>query len=272
MVNIWRDAFAPTSLGTSVTSTTLNGGADYNVTQKAGALLEVIPQVAQTGALTAAEAMMIRSEATSSAIPTLTPKEFVFSAGLGGLGTFAFAQTPLLQARKYNTVLPRSTTPITFLGEAQIANTVAPEMNMELVFTDGGPTGPEQFYLAPAAETNTGTAAANVAGNDITINGGTALNWLSVVLTNGVVTASETFEARAEFASTNYINVPSPVRIQAQTIAAALGTAVAVATTGDSWRQVYIPIGNTCLINTSLDLDEAQTATGNFICQVGYLK
>ena len=272
MVNMWYDAIGPASLGTGVTRTTLNGGNDYSVTQKAGALLKVTWEVTETGAFTAAEDLMIRAVTTSSSIPTMTQKELVQSFGNGGLGTFAFVQTPLQRQFTFNTRLPYAVTPITFAGEAQIANTVAPEMGFEVCLTDGGPDGPEQFYLAPANETNTGTAAANAAGNDISLNGYGSINWLSVVMTAGTVTASESLEGRAEFASPNYINVPSPQRIYAQTIAAGLGTAVALAATGDTWRPVHIPIASTCLINTSFDLDEALTATGNFICQVGMLR
>lgn len=272
MVNFWSDAIAPTSIGTGVAKTTLNGGNDYSVSQKVKALIEVTPEAISTGALTAAESLMLRLIAESPAIPSLSPKEYVFSAGQGGLGVFNYAAHPLLVAKEYNTVMPGQTTPVTFSGQAQIANTVAVEMSVDLTFTDGGPLGPEQFYTAPQNETNTGTSAAEAAGNDITINGGSIINKLGVVITPGVVTASESYEGRATLSSTNFINVPSPQRWSAQSIATGLGTTTAVAIQADRWKKVTIPIGNSFVGNTSFILDEALTATGNFIVQVGYLK
>ena len=272
MVNIWHDAVAPTSVGTSVTRTVLNGGVDYNAPQVAGALLRFTPEVIETGAMTAAESMMIRSVASSASIVNMVQKEFVQSYGNGGLSTFQFALAPLLREFVFNTTLPRAVTPITFSGEAQIVNTVAPEMGFEVTLTDGGPDGPEQFFLAPANETNTGTSAANAAGNSLTLNGYRMINWLSVVLTPGVVTASESYEGRAEFASANFIGVPSPQRIYAQSMATGLNTPISVATAGDRWTQCRIPIPTSCTVDTSLNLDEALTATANFICQLGLLK
>lgn len=272
MANFWTDDFAPTSIGTGVAKTTLAGGADYNVSQKAGALIQVVSNVAQTGAMTAAESMMVRSIIESPAIPSITPKEWVQSFGLGGLGTFTFGLAPMLTATPIQTPLPYATTPITFSGQAQIANTVAAEMNMELTFSSGSPTETEYFYDAPDNETNTGTAAGNVAGGDITINGGARLCTVSCVVTPGVVTASESFNVRGELASTNFLGVPSPQRWAAQTIASALGTTTSVGVPADRRVNVNIPIGNTFLGNTSIDLDEAQTATGNFIIWVGFKK
>lgn len=272
MANFWVDAFAPTSLGTGVAKTTLNGGADYNVSQKAGALIQVVPQVAETGAFTAAESLMIRSILESSAIPTITPKEWVQSFGLGGLSTFQYVQAPILRATPIQTAVPHATTPITFSGQAQIASTVAPEMNMELTFSDGSPTDSEFYYTAPANETNTGTAAGNAAGNDITINGGSYLCQLYCIVTSGTVTASESYEVRGNLSSTNFLGVPSPQRWSAQTIATGLNTPISVGSASDRVVNVHIPIGNTFTGQTAIDLDEALTATGNFIVGVSYKK
>lgn len=271
-VKFWSDAFAPTSLGTGVAKTTLNAGATYPVPQQAGALIEVTPQVSETGAHTAAESLMIRWIIESNDIPTITPKEWCTTGALGGLGTFAFTQTPMLQAFPINTALKYATSQLTISGQAQIANTVAPEANMEFVFTDGAPLGDEQFYIAPTNETNTGTAAGAVAGNDITINGGSAINWMYGLVTPGVVTASEDIEGRAQLSSVNFIGVPSPQTVLVQSIAAGLGTAVAVAIPADRRQKRLIPIGQSFIGNTTFQLDEALTATGNFIIGVGYLK
>lgn len=270
--NFWTDAIAPTSLGTGVANTTLNGGVSYSVSSKAGSLIEITPEVVSTGAHTAAEALMIRSGANSVDLPTITPKDYVFSGALGGLGTFAFAMYPTLRAMPYNTPLKYSTSNVNFTGECQIANTVAPEMLVDLTFSSGGPLGPEQYYTAPANETNTGTAAGFVAGNDITINGGRVLNMISCVLTNGVVTASEDIHGRGQMSSVNFIGVPSPLVYVSQPIAAALGTAVAVAIPGDRIKKINVPIAPSFVGNTAFNLDEALTATGNFINWVGYLK
>lgn len=272
MVYYWYDAIAPTSLGTGVALTQLNGGVDYPISQKANVLLEITPSVISTGALTAAESLMIRSLAVSPSIPTITPKEFVASYAMGGLGTFSVANHPPLRAYKYNTITNFANVGITLQGQAQIANTVAPEMTLTMRFTDGGPDGVEQYYLAPANETNTGTAAGQVAGNDITLNGFRQINMMGGVLTPGVNTASESFGVRGELTSTNFGPVPSPQRFSLQSLAMALGAAVSSIDVGDKWYPSTIPIGASTIVNTGIQLDEAQTATGNFILQVGILR
>lgn len=268
----WSDAFAPTSLGTGVSKTTLNGGAAYSVSAKASYLIEATPEVTETGAHTAAESMMIRWIAESDSIPSITPKEWVTTGALGGLGTFASVMYPVLKAYPFNTRTGKATVNITFSGQAQIANTAAVEGLLDLTFTDGGPLDTEQFYIAPANETNTGLTAGEVAGNQITINNGSAINMLMGNLTTGVVTASEDVHGRYQLASSNFITVPSPQRWVAQPIGAALGSAVAVAIPADRVKKCWIPIATSFTGDTAFQLDEALTATGNFIVGVGYKK
>lgn len=268
----WMDALTPSSLGTGVTRTTLNNGNAYSMSAKVGALVEVVPELVETGAHTAAESFMVRSVTSSDSLPNLVPKQFVFSGSMGGLGVFAFTNVPMLQSYVFNSAMRYQATNITFEGECQIANTVAPEMSLTLVLTDGGPMGPEQFYTAPANETNTGTSQGETAGNDITINGGRTINQVYCILTPGVITASEDIHGRGTISSSNFKGVPSPQRFHAQPIAAGLGTAVSVAIPGDRRWKTNIPIENSFVANTSFLLDEALTATGNFIVGVGYLK
>ena len=49
------------------------------------------------------------------------------------------------------------------------------------------------FYDSVANETNTGTAATTVSGENLTINDGTFLETITPVLVNAVVTAQESF-------------------------------------------------------------------------------
>ena len=135
-----------------------------------------------------------------------------------------------------------------------------------------GPTETEYFYEAPDNETNTGTAAGAVAGGSITINGGKKLVNGYCVVTNGTVTASESYEVRGILDSTNFQGVPSPLRWNAQTIATGLNTPISVGSAGDRWVNWNIPIGNTFLGDTSIVLEEALTATGNFIVGVAFKK
>ena len=272
MARTWSDAIAPTSLGTGVTATDLNGGAVFSMPAPAKSLIEIFVEAISTGALTAAESLMLRSITSSTTLTSMVQKEFVGAYALGGLGTFTVANHPLLMAKPFNTKLPGATTPVLFQGQAQIANTVAPEMGIEMTLSEGPPLMEEQFYIAPANETNTGTAAGQADGNDITINGGRMINMLGIVQTPGVVTASESHHGRMVLASANFDNVASPQRMYAQPIAVALGAAIGVLNMGDRWKKVEIPIKNTFLGTTAYLQDEAQTATGNYIVQLGYLK
>lgn len=266
------DALPRTSLTTGVTAQNLNGGNDYSLSSKAGALIEVIPDVSSTAAHTAGESYMIRSMTTSDSITSITPKEFIFSGAMGGLGTFPVTISPMLEARVFNTALRYATNKLKFQGEAQVANAVAPEMTLGLVFTEGGPLAREKFYEAPDNETSTGTTAGEVAGNDITINGGRRIIAANSIVTPGTVTASEDIASRGFLKSTNFDGPPSPQTWPNPTIAVGLGTAIGVAIPKDAWWKVEIPIESSFVANTGLNLDEDLTAAGNFIVQVMYEK
>lgn len=269
----WIDALPSTSLGTGVASTQLNGGSDFQVPSGAGVLVEITPEIVSTGAHTAGESHMIRSITTSPDITTIVPKQFVFSGALGGLGTFDFTMAPILTSYAFNTALMRSTDRLAFNGQPQIANTVAPEMSLSLTFGSGGPMpGGECYYSAPAAETSTGTAAGNVAGNNLEINSGNYIDQVYSILTPGTVTASEDIHGRGQLASSDFLNVPSTHRFHAQPIAAGLGTAVSVAIGRDRWNAVHLPINRSFVGETSFNLDEALTAAANFIVGVRYKK
>lgn len=269
----WTDAVKGTSLGTSTAVTTLFAGANYSVPKSAGALIEYTPTLGINGAHTAAESMLIRSVTISPDIASITPKEFNFTGAIGGLGTFASVMYPTQIAYPFQTRLSYATNNITFQGQAQVANTVAPLMGFQLKFTDGGPlSAKEQFYTAPTSSTSSGTSAGQVTGGTITINNGMAINLFGGCFTPGVVTASEDLIGRYQVVSQNFTSVPSPQTMSAQTVGAGLGAAVAEMIPRDRREEVFWRIGNSFTGTAQLQLDKTLTAAGNFNVWVGYLK
>ena len=64
----------------------------------------------------------------------------------------------------------------------------------------------EMFYDSVANETNTGTSATTVSGENLTINDGAFLESITPVLVNGVVTAQESYLATMSVSSNDFEN------------------------------------------------------------------
>ena len=64
-----------------------------------------------------------------------------------------------------------------------------------------------------------------------------------------------------------------PLKVPCQPIATALGSHVSVGIPKlPSYHNIHMGMKSSCLISQSLTLDEALTATGNFIAGIGYTK
>lgn len=268
---MWTDIVTSTSTGTGTTNTTLNGGTPYTTSNLAGCLLEVAPVQAATGAYTAAESSLQRFTATSTSIGALSPKAIAMTPTHGGLGTFAGTQVAIIKSYKWNTPLPNSNIPITFSGQAYVANTAAFRVGATLTFTSEQPVEKEVFYDSVANETSAGTAAAEVALETITVNGATALAGVYAHFGVGTVTASESEIGSLRVFSSDLTPIQ---QVQAfwQPVGAGLGTAVQMLQPDSKFYPQFMGIRPTATLAGYNTLAEAQTSAPNVVWGCAYLR
>jgi len=165
-----------------------------------------------------------------------------------------------------------STQQFQIYGENYIANTVANKLGVGLHYSTAQTSAKEMFYDSVSNETNTGTAATTVQGENLTINDGVFLETITPVLVNAVVTAQESFIGSISVSSNDFEN-SMPLKVPCQPTSVALGSAIGVGLAKQPvYKNIHMGMKSSCLISHSLTLDEAQTATGNFAVGYGYTK
>lgn len=263
------DVIAPAGLGTGVAKTSIG---TITKPEEVQGLIEFIPYYAPSGAVTAAESMLLETALESNSV-NLLPKRVINPVIQAGLGATFATMIPILEAWECSTPLRSGSTPqIEAFGQAQVANTVAPSMGVAFHWTNNTPTRSEMFWAKPDNETSTGTAATTVAGNSITINDGTSVQALTAAVSAGTITASESYLSSMQFNSNDFDNSQA-LEIPIQPNSVGLSTlASALNVKGTTYKNVNMGMKPTCVINTVLRLSEALTAAGNFIGGVGYYK
>jgi hypothetical protein len=263
------DVIVPASIGTGVAKTSL--GTITKPTESSQ-LIEFIPYCAPTAAITAGESFLLETAIESNSI-NLLPKRVINPPITSGLGTAPSCIIPMLEAYECFTPLTQGGTEIIeAFGQAQVANTAAGVMGVDFHFSDDAPSEPEQFYIKPDNETATGTAATTIAGNSITVNGGTMLTKLYPVLTGGVVTASQSYIGSMQFNSNDYTSSQA-LEVPCQPIGTALGSNIGTGMPKmASYKNVQMGMKSSVTINTVLRLSEALTAAGSFIGAIAYQK
>ena len=263
------DVITPTSLGTGVAKTSLGSIVKPEQVQS---LIEFIPYYAPSGAVTAAQSMLLETALESKSV-NLLPKRIINPVIQAGLGATFATCIPMLEAWECNTPLTSGSTPtITAYGQAQVANTVAPVMGVAFHWSNARSTAKEMFWDKPDDETSTGTTATTVAGNSISINDGKTIQALVAAISAGTITASESYLASMQFNSNDFDNSQA-LEIPIQPNSVGLGTITsALNVKGSIYKKVNMGMKNNVTINTVLRLSEALTAAGNFIGGVGYTK
>ena len=266
------DIANPTSLLTGVAKTEINDANPLTKPTQAQTLIEVVPYMASVGALTAGQTYMTKCIIESNSI-NLLPKNFLVPPTAGGLGTFTSALTPILDTVECNTPLQLGATQqFRIYGQNFIANTVANKLGLALHYSEAQTSDNEMFYELPTNESNTGTSATSVAGENMIINDGRFLETITPLVTSAVVTASESYLASIEISSNDFDN-SMPLKLPCQPIATALGSHVSVGIPKlPVYHNIHMGMKSSCTISQTLTLSEALTATGNFICGVGYTK
>ncbi len=260
----------PTSIGTGVARTSLGTNNKPSESQN---LIEFTPWYAETGAFTAIQSLLLQTEITSVSVKDILPKRVINPAIMSGLGATFATLTPILQAFECNTPLQSGSNDIIeAFGTAQVANTVAPTMGVELHYSDSPPAKKQMFYEKPNNETAVGTAATTVTGNSMTINGGQMIQVLGGEMASATVTASQHYSGILQFNSSNFENSQAlDIAIQPKSVG--LSTLASALNVKSSMRfNVGMGMKPTTTINTALVVTQALTGGGNFIGFVGYTK
>ena len=266
------DIATPTSLGTGVAKTEINGAQPLTKPTQAQTLIEVVPYMASVGALTAGQTYLTKCIIESNSI-NLLPKNFLVPPTAGGLGTFTSALTPMLDTVECNTPLQLGATQqFRIYGQNFIANSVANKLGLALHYSEAQTNAKEMFYDMPTNETNTGTSATQISGENLTINDGTFLETITPVLVGGVVTASNSIIGSISVSSNDFEN-SMPLKVPCQPTSMALGSHVSVGIPKlPSYHNIHMGMKSSCTISQTLTLSEGLTAAGNWICGVGYTK
>ncbi len=260
----------PITIGAGVARTTLGTNNKPSETQN---LIEFIPYFANSGAVTAAQSMLLATEVVSQSVKDILPKRIINAPVQAGLGATFATLTPILEAYECNTPLVGGSNDIIeVFGQSQIANTVAPIMGCALHYSNAPPVLPQMYYEKPDNETSSGTAATTVTGGTITINGGKTLQVLMGALSAGTVTADEGYIGSMQFNSSNFDN-SQDLEIPLQPTSVGIGALNSAQQVKHSiYKNVSMGMKSTAIITTVLRLSQALTAAGNFIGCVGYTK
>jgi hypothetical protein len=267
---MWTDNIVSTSTGAGVALTTLNGGSVYTLSSKAKGFKWFAPVQAATAAYTAAQTSLQKFSIVSNSIAALQPKRVAMSPTHGGLGTFAGVQVPIIRAFDANVPLGEgSNIPLTFQGQAYVANTAAFRVGATIGLTTEPPMQKQAFWEAVEDETLTGTAAAQVSIGQITVNNATRLKNLYGHIGVGTVTASESYIGQIEANSPDLSPIQT-VRAYIQPVGAGLGTAVEVLQPDAKYWDEDLMLNPTATISAQGTLDESLTAQGNYVWGIGF--
>ena len=259
-----------TSTGTGTDKTQLNGGAVLKLPDSIRAILAATPYILPSAALTAAQAVEQNFSIESSDVDGLDPEIFVGLGPIGGLGTFASAMSPILQAYDLNVATGKAPN-LKIYGTSLTANTAAMLAGVELLITEGGPRGKPKHWINPEANTATGTAASRVKGKSYTFSNGMRITDIYAYAVPGVVTASDSVGGYMEFATADK-KTPLELMMVVTPVITALGTAAAASMPAMSKRKVDFPVRANVTIQEYMNMEQALTAAGTFMSGLAYTR
>lgn len=271
-LTISTDQVTQSSLGTGVAETRLNNDTSYVVPSWAKQIVEFTPVQYATGAVTAAQSFTPKFKIKSLSIGGLEPKELVIAPISAMLGATSSNTTPVLRSFRLNRNVPGANVNIDFYGQNLVANTVA-NAGMVTVKLSSVPTGQkEQFYLAQTDETASGTTAATIAaGQNITINGASNINFWYGQLMPVTVVASESYAGYMEFTSSDFTSVQR-IRWTPYQITAGLSTLITTIVPDQMYYEGVIPVRPTCTVSGNFIQNETVNAAYNWIQGLGFVR
>ncbi len=264
----------------ATTEVTINNGNPLTTPNDAQQIVEVIPYLALQGATDVDEAVAPTFRIASDDV-SVEPKIFSLPVIQGGDAASSFLASPIQPAYPMNIRLAEQSR-INYFANNQNDAAVEPLVGATVIYSDQAASAPEQFWQKPLNESATGTAIDTRAqGNDITITGGSEINWLTnVVGLHAAIIASEHINGFAEYVSSDF-QTSFPYRVQVTANNTGIGESgnLPDGNAGAGIKRYQMPIGQgipiagRTVINTFFtNRDEIATNAGFFCLGVGYIK
>ena len=259
----------PVTIGTGVAKTNLGSVNKASENQN---LIEFTPFYSLV-ITTTVESLFSETAIESISVKDILPKRVLNPVVQAGLGATYGNIIPILESFECNTPLVNGSNDIiTAFAQAQVANTGVPLHGVEFHFSDSPPPKPQMYYDKPDNETGSGTAATQVSGNSITVNGGKMLQNLYASMALTTPLASKPQLATMIFSSANF-NSSQGLEIALQPVGMGLGATLSAGQPIATKRKnVGMGMKSTCVINTALFVASAMTTASNFIAGIGYTK
>lgn len=252
------DVVTPTTLGTGTTEARLNSDSPIQVPNEINNIAAAVPYYVPTGVFTPDESYLVRVRMQSNDI-SIEPCRFMMPGVNTGDAAFTSVQAPMLKSYEMNISGSRNESPssanINIYGQAMVANTAAPSLGCELLYSTGS-TGQQQYYDTPDSISTGGTTIdTRTTLNTITITNGVEITSLGMVVTPTTAAASTHDVGEAEFASSSF-SVPFPYKFPIAPAFTGLGSAANNLTNPAGISQQKfpagegIPIERRCLVNS----------------------
>ncbi len=277
-MTIGFDDAVPTVLASTVEQQ-INNGNPLTTPNDAQQIVEVIPYYCIQGAFDSDEALAGVFRIASDDV-SVEPKNFSLPVVQGGDALGSWIASPIMPSWPMNIRLP-SQSRINYFANNQNNAAVEPLVGATVVYSDQGANQPEQFWQKPVNESATGTLIdTRSAGNDITITGGSEINWLTnVVGLMSAVVASEHINGEAEYVSSDF-QTAFPYKVQVTGVNFGIGETgnLPDGNAGAGIKRYNMPIGQgipiagRTVINTFFTNRDANNAAGFFCLGVGYIK
>ena len=260
------DTVTPTTLGTSTDEKRLNTDSPIQVPDGISNIVSAIPYYVPTGVFTPDESYLVRVRMQSNDI-SVEPCRFMMSGVNTGDAAFTSVQAPILQ--EYSMNIPNANgANMNIYGQALVANTAAPFLGCELVYSTGS-TGQQQYWNTPDSISTGGTTInTRTTLNTITITDGREITSLGMVVTPTTAAASSHDVGEAEFTSSDF-QVPFPYKFPIAPSFTGLGAAANNLSNPNGLSiQKYpaghgIPLAPRALINSFYTNRDAVTAGAN---------
>jgi hypothetical protein len=250
MTSIVTDVVTPTSLGTGVAETRLNGDTSFTLPSWAKQIVEFTPFQYFTGAATAAQSATPKFKIKSSSIGGLEPKELVIAPISSELGATSSNTTPVLRSFKLNRNIPGANVQIDLYGQNLVLNTVANAGGMTVKLS---------------------STAAVIDGGGITLNGATGINMWYGQLMPVTVVASESYAGFMILQSADFKEVQR-IRYAPYQITTGLSTLITTIVPDQMYYEGWCPVQPTCTITDQFDQRETVNAAYDFINGLGFVR
>ena len=256
-----------TSIGTSTTKTTLNGGNNLTLPTVINAVNEIWPFfTCQT--LTAGESVNadLIIESPSVFVNPTTVQVPVIG---GGLGSFTSNMHPVLDPFLVNIPVAGASGPfLTISGQALQSNTSAPKLGAILNITDKGTAGRQVFWNTRKAVTLGSTTAGTVTETTWQLSNCERITKMIAAAAPLVVTANQTFSGVANFNSPDF-QTTIPTQVTIEPLVASIANSSILNARQPQWGS-DIPTNPVVNLSPTFTNDLTLSAACNYMSCVGY--